>query len=115
MEWYLRVIREHYADFNGRARREEFWMFTLVNIVIAFVIGFVFGLMKMHWLSSIYSLAVLVPGIAVGARRLHDIGKSGWMLLIGFVPLVGLYLIYLLAQDSEPRTNRYGANPKAVI
>lgn len=115
MEWYLKVLKQHYADFNGRARRKEYWMFTLVNIIIAFVFGFVCGLIKLPALSMVYSLAVLVPGIAVTARRLHDIGKSGWFMLIAFIPLVGLYLIYVLTIEGDNGNNAYGPNPKAVL
>ena len=112
MEWYLKVLKGHHADFKGRARRKEFWMFTLVNIIVSMVFGFVCGLIHLPWLAYIYALAVWVPSIAVTARRLHDVGKSGWFMLISFIPLVGLYLIYVLAQDGEAGDNAYGPNPK---
>jgi uncharacterized membrane protein YhaH (DUF805 family) len=114
MEWYLKVLKGHYADFNGRARRKEYWMFTLVNVIVSFVLGFVCGLIHLPWLAYIYALAVMVPSIAVAARRLHDVGKSGWFMLISLIPLAGLYLIYVLAQDGEARDNAYGPNPKRV-
>lgn len=78
MAWYLKVLKGHYADINGCARREEYWMFTLVNIIVSFVLGFVGGLIHLPWLAYIYALAVMVPRIPVAARRLHDAGKSGW-------------------------------------
>lgn len=78
MNWYLTVIKEHYADFKSRARRREFWMFMLINWVIAVVLGIVGSLIHFTLLGSIYSLAVLVPTLSVGVRRLHDAGKSGW-------------------------------------
>ncbi|WP_445145146.1 DUF805 domain-containing protein [Dyella sp. Tek66A03] len=112
MEWYLKVLKGHYADFNGRARRKEYWMFTLVNVIVSFVLGLVCGLIHVPWLAYIYALAVMVPSIAVAARRLHDVGKSGWFMLISFIPLAGLYLIYVLAQDGEAGNNAYGPNPK---
>ena len=113
MEWYLKVLKGHYADFNGRARRKEYWMFTLVNIIVSFVLGFVCGLIHLPWLAYIYAFGVMVPAIAVAARRLHDVGKSGWFMLISLIPVVGgLYLIYVLAQDGEPGNNAYGPNPK---
>ncbi len=106
MEWYLKVVKDNYANFNGRARRKEYWMFVLFNMIISFVLGFVGGLIDFPYISSIYSLAVLVPSIAVGVRRMHDVGKSGWFLLIPF------YNLYLAVQDSEAGSNEYGANPK---
>lgn len=114
MEWYLKVIKEHYADFNGRARRKEYWMFVLFNFIISAVLQIVFGkLLGLNFIASLYGLAVLVPGIAVGVRRLHDIGKSGWWLLLALIPIVNFYLIYLLCVDSQPEANQWGANPKA--
>ena len=89
MNYYLDVLKNHYADFNGRARRKEYWMFTLGNLIVAVVIGVVAGLIKFPLLVSLYGLAVLVPGLAVCVRRLHDIGKSGWWVLIGLVPVIG--------------------------
>jgi len=115
MEWYLKVLKQHYADFNGRARRQEYWMFTLVNIIVAIVLA---ALTKVSGLFSIlytiYALGTLLPSLAVCARRLHDVGKSGWFMLLSLIPIVGLYLIYLLVQDSEPGTNQYGSNPKGA-
>ena len=115
MNWYLKVVKEHYADFKGRARRKEYWIFVLVNAVISIVLGMIGALIKMPWIGSIYGLIVLVPSLAVGVRRLHDIGKSGWMLLIGMIPIVGaLYLIYLFCQDGEKKANAWGPNPKTA-
>ncbi|MDE7005639.1 DUF805 domain-containing protein [uncultured Alistipes sp.] len=114
MNWYLTVIKEHYADFKGRARRKEFWMFMLINWVISMVLAIIGGLIHFTLLGSIYSLAVLVPTLGVGVRRLHDMGKSGWWYLIALVPIVGaIYLIYLWCQDSQAEANEWGANPKA--
>ncbi len=118
MEWYLKVLKEHYADFNGRARRKEFWMFALFNFIIAVVLSFIDGLLgltieSMGILYLVYSLAVLIPNIAVSVRRLHDIGKSGWMILIAFIPLIGaIWLLVLFVTDSKPGANEYGPNPK---
>lgn len=114
MNWYLTVIKEHYADFKGRARRKEFWMFMLINWVISMVLAIIGSLIHFTLLGSIYSLAVLVPTLGVGVRRLHDMGKSGWWYLIALVPIVGaIYLIYLWCQDSQAEANEWGANPKA--
>ena len=114
MNYYLDVLKNHYADFNGRARRKEYWMFTLGNLIVAVVIGVVAGLIKFPLLVSLYGLAVLVPGLAVCVRRLHDIGKSGWWVLIGLVPVIGgIWLLVLMCLDGEPNENQWGANPKA--
>jgi uncharacterized membrane protein YhaH (DUF805 family) len=105
MNYYLKVL-QNYATFNGRARRSEYWYFVLFNVIISFVLGFVGGMMGSTILSSIYSLAVLIPGIAVGVRRMHDVGKSGWFVLI---PVYGLILA---CTDGEAGENMYGPNPK---
>lgn len=114
MNYYLDVLKNHYADFNGRARRKEYWMFTLGNLIVAVVIGVVAGLIKFPLLVSLYGLAVVVPGLAVCVRRLHDIGKSGWWVFIGLVPVIGdIWLLVLMCLDGEPKENQWGANPKA--
>ncbi|HGE2348832.1 DUF805 domain-containing protein [Pseudomonas aeruginosa] len=116
MEWFLKCVKEHYFDFNGRARRKEYWMFTLVNIIISVALSVVLGLIseKLLPIANLYSLAVLLPALGVTARRLHDINKSGWWMLIALIPIVGLYLIYLLAKDSDAGQNQYGQNPKSI-
>jgi uncharacterized membrane protein YhaH (DUF805 family) len=113
MEEYLKVVRDNYANFEGRARRKEYWMFALINMVISLILTFGGRAIGAEWIGSLYSLAVLVPGIAVAVRRLHDIGKSGWWLLIALIPLVGaIWLIVLLATDGTKEDNEYGASPK---
>ena len=120
MDWYLKVLKQ-YADFNGRARRKEYWMFVLFNVIISIVLTFIDLAIGTStgtgsgMLGSLYSLAVLIPGIAVGVRRLHDIGKSGWMLLVVLIPLIGaIWLIVLFARDGDPGENEYGPNPKEI-
>lgn len=105
MKWYLKVLKQ-YADFNGRARRKEYWMFVLFNSIFAFLFGFICGLIGSPELSSIYSLAVLLPSIAVGVRRMHDVGKSGWFLLIP------IYNFILSVSNGENGENKYGPDPK---
>lgn len=106
--WYLEVMKK-YAVFTGRARRKEYWMFILVNFLIAVAIGVVEGIVGSGGLlSNLYSLAVLVPSIAAGVRRMHDSDRSGWWLLLPFVNLV------FLCQDSTPGNNRFGPNPKGI-
>lgn len=114
MNWYLKVVKEHYTDFKGRARRQEFWMFTLINAIIGVAIGLIGGLIGLGWLYYIYCLAVLIPGLAVFVRRLHDTGRSGWWIFIALIPLIGaIWLLVLTCTDSQPETNAWGANPKA--
>ena len=114
MEWYLKVLRQ-YADFTGRARRKEYWMFTLVNVIISAVLAILDTALTNGLLGLLYSLAMLLPSLGVGVRRLHDTGRSGWWLLIGIIPLIGwIVLIVFFATDGEPQPNTYGPNPKAV-
>ena len=113
-QYFVDVLRNKYADFNGRARRSEYWYFVLFNFLISTAVGVVTGLIGIDWLSYIYSVALLVPGIAVGVRRLHDIGKSGWWLLISFIPLIGgIWLIILMAKEGDHGNNAFGPDPKA--
>ncbi|MDD4871384.1 MAG: DUF805 domain-containing protein [Kiritimatiellae bacterium] len=115
MNWYLEVLKK-YAVFGGRARRTEYWMFVLFNMIIGFVLGFVEGLIGGPGvIGMIYCLAVLIPGIAVSVRRLHDTNRSGWWLLIALVPLVGvIVLLVFMATDSTPGDNQFGPNPKTA-
>lgn len=114
MDYYLTALKK-YAVFNGRARRKEYWYFVLFNFLISFVLGIIDGVLGLTadgsglgLLGGLYSLAVFIPGIAVGIRRLHDTGRSGWWLLIALVPLVGaIVLIIFLASGSEPGPNKY--------
>lgn len=121
MNWYLEVFRK-YAVFSGRARRKEYWYFLLINIVISLILSFIDGLtgiysadMGMGLFGGIYALAVLIPGAAVSVRRLHDTGRSGWWLLIVFVPLIGaIALLLLMLIKGKPGANQYGVNPKEI-
>ena len=125
MEWYIKVLKQ-YAEFEGRARRKEYWMFTLIHFLIIMALQTVMvmlggmnpessmGLVILSLL-SLYSLGVFIPSLAVAIRRLHDTGRSGWWLLIGFVPIIGaIVLIVFMVQDSQPGANQYGENPKGV-
>jgi len=107
MTWYLEALKK-YAVFSGRARRKEYWIFFLFNFIIAFILGFIEGFAGgTGILANIYNLAVIIPSIAVGVRRMHDTDRSGWWLLLPIVNIVFLVL------DSQPENNRFGANPKA--
>lgn len=102
-----------FADVKGRARRKEYWTFVLINFLISLVLGVIDGALGLNSsgvgvLGGLFSLASLVPGIAVGVRRLHDTGRSGWWLLIAFIPLVGaLILLYFFICGSQPEKNQY--------
>ncbi|MCX7549610.1 DUF805 domain-containing protein [Xanthomarina sp. F2636L] len=118
MNWYLKVLKEHYADFNGRARRKEYWMFVLVNLIISWslaLLDYAVGSGIFSIISTIYSLVIFVPSLAVAVRRLHDIGKSGWYYLLILLPIIGwIWLIVLFATDSQPGPNKWGNNPKEI-
>lgn len=115
MEWYLAALKQ-YAVFSGRARRREYWTFVLVNFIVVLVLtGVDSAVGTAGVLAGLFNLAMLVPGIAVGTRRLHDTDRSGWLLLIGLIPLVGaIVLIVFFVQDSQPGDNQYGPNPKVA-
>ena len=117
MESYVKVLRE-YATFSGRARRREYWMFLLVNIIVAVALSLIDGVLfdGAMLLSGLYWLAILVPSLAVGVRRLHDTGRSGWWLLISLVPVVGgLVLFVFTVLDGDPGPNAYGPSPKQTV
>ena len=120
MSWYIKVLKK-YAVFSGRAKREEFWMFVLFNLIFSLVASLIdlgigiltFTVFGWCLLSLIYSLAVLIPGLAVSVRRLHDVGKSGWYLLINLIPIAGpIWFLILACTDSQAGENQYGPNPK---
>ena len=131
MNWYLEVLKK-YAVFDGRARRKEYWFFILFNILISMALGFIdqwtdnivhetdLGSLSggnyigfLGVLSGIYSLGVMIPAMAVSVRRLHDTDRSGWWLLINFVPVIGAFVFfYFMVLESNPERNEYGASPK---
>ncbi len=122
MNWYLAVLK-NYAGFTGRARRKEYWMFVLFNLIFliaAMILDNVFGTtvegLPYGLFYFLYALAVLIPSLAVAVRRLHDIGKSGWMILVSLIPIAGsIWLLVLLVTDSNPGENEYGPNPKEGV
>ena len=121
MHWYLDVLKK-YAVFSGRARRKEYWFFTLFNIIASIVLALMDGAMGslsasggFGLLSGIYALAVFIPSLAVLIRRLHDTGRTGWWVLLCFIPLIGFIVILVfLVLDSDPDANEYGPNPKGA-
>ncbi len=121
MSWYIAVMKK-YAEFRGRARRREYWMFVLFNtifLVAAMILDrLIFGIPieNIGPLYGIYALVVIIPGLAVSVRRLHDTGRSGWYFFINFIPLIGaIWFLVIMCQDSAPGENRYGSNPKESI
>ncbi len=117
MDWYIKVVRDNYANFEGRARRKEYWMFVLINTIISFVLGFVDGIISgpEGWiLGVVYTLAVMIPSIAVSVRRFHDINKSGWWVLgLSLFVVVGwIWGLVLACQDSDIGDNSYGSSDK---
>jgi len=129
MKWYLEVLKK-YATFNGRARRSEFWFFMLFNMIFAIVamgidnvLGTTFKMgveglevpLPYGYIYLLYVLAVFIPGLAVAVRRLHDVGKSGWMYFIVLIPIIGsIWLLVLFFTDSQVGSNKWGENPKEV-
>jgi uncharacterized membrane protein YhaH (DUF805 family) len=115
MNWYLKVLKQ-YADFNGRARRKEYWIFVLINFIITLGLGVLdqslgttFGdYNEDGYLETFYSLAILLPYLAVTVRRMHDVGKSGWYMLIP------IYNFVLACSDGETKENKWGKNPKGI-
>ena len=120
MDWMLMPLRR-YAEFSGRSQRKEYWMFFLFQIIVVVVLGIIEGALGLTGmvagaygpLTALFWLAVLIPGIAVGIRRLHDTDRSGWWLLLAFVPIVGaIVLIVFFVTDGTRGPNRFGADPK---
>lgn len=122
MNWYLEALRK-YATFEGRARRKEYWFFILFNVLAVVVLGIIDVVLGtsskeagLGLLSGIYLLAVLLPALAVTVRRLHDTDRSGWWILIEFIPLIGgLVLLVFTLLDGTPGSNRFGPSPKGEV
>jgi uncharacterized membrane protein YhaH (DUF805 family) len=118
MNWFLAALKK-YAVFSGRARRSEYWYFALFYLLIYIALAVADNVMNagasFGLLSGIFSLAMLIPSLSVGVRRLHDTDRSGWWLLIALVPVLGaIALIAFAVQDSQPGENRFGLSPKAA-
>jgi uncharacterized membrane protein YhaH (DUF805 family) len=122
MDWMLMPFRR-FADFSGRSRRKEYWMFTLLNIIVGFVLGLIGGILGGSSeggsvigsaIIGLYVLAVIIPSIAVTVRRFHDQDKSGWFVLLAFIPFIGsLILLVFMCLEGTRGPNRFGDDPKA--
>jgi uncharacterized membrane protein YhaH (DUF805 family) len=115
MKWYLKVVRDNYANFNGRARRQEYWMFVLFHMIFTYggliVLGLIAAAIEspfIIFIVHIYLFAVMIPSLAVAVRRMHDVGKSGWYLLIP------IYSFILAITEGDKGTNQYGPDPKSA-
>jgi uncharacterized membrane protein YhaH (DUF805 family) len=123
MNWYFKVFKQ-YLDFSGRARRKEIWMFTFINFGVSIVLSILDGILGttttgdsdgIGFLYLVYWLLSIIPSLAVSVRRLHDIGKSGWWVLINMIPIVGpIWFLVLICMDSDDKPNQWGDNPKGV-
>jgi uncharacterized membrane protein YhaH (DUF805 family) len=121
MQWFIDVVKK-YAVFDGRARRKEYWMFVLFYAIIYIILGIIDGLIGTSannsfggLLAGLFGLAVLLPSIGVGIRRMHDTNRSGWWILISLIPCVGwIWFIVLAAQEGTVGDNQYGPDPKAA-
>ena len=129
MEWYLKVMRDNYANFNGRARRKEYWMYTLIlTVLLIALMAIMFSALSLSdetkietgpsgyltvLLLFVFLVVHFIPSLALTVRRLHDTGKSGWWYLIVFVPYLGNFVIFIFTLiDGDEGENKYGPNPK---
>ncbi len=113
MHWFIDPIKNHYFDFEGRATRQQFWMFFLIYLIVAIVIGVVESMVGLEdILTGLFGVALLLPYLGLAARRLHDIDKSGWWLLIGLVPIIGfIVLLVFYIKKGDAGENQYGPSP----
>jgi uncharacterized membrane protein YhaH (DUF805 family) len=123
--WFRKALSQ-WKDFSGRARRSEYWYFTLTVIIIyAVLLALIAGAatlgdvgkiiaLVLNIVYLVVALVLLVPSLAVSVRRLHDTGRSGWWLLLAFIPLAGLVILVFMCLDSQPETNKWGPSPKAL-
>ena len=117
MKWFNKVVFHNYANFKGRARRKEYWMFHLFYILFVVFLGFFADFVDdaFAFLVIIFILAMIMPVISVTARRLHDVGKSGWLQLITLIPFIGaIVLLVFVCKDSDSLENKYGTSPKLI-
>lgn len=115
MNWYLDVLKK-YMVFEGRARRKELWMFLLFHFIILAALMILENIIGTGGIiQMLYTLGVLLPCLSVGVRRLHDTGRSGWWILIGFIPIANFALIFFYVMEGTEGENAYGPNPKDSV
>ena len=124
MKWFNKVVFHNYANFKGRARRKEFFMFYLFYMFFVWLFHFLSNVSKQTGIADeaftlllgFFILAMIMPQLSVTARRLHDIGKSGWLTLIMLIPFIGsiVLLVFFVCKDSDPLENKYGTSPKLI-
>jgi uncharacterized membrane protein YhaH (DUF805 family) len=115
VHWYLQALRK-YADFSGRAQRAEYWIPVLINVIAAFALLFLDrAIGAKNILYGLFLLAWICPGIALGVRRLHDIGRSGWWMLINLIPVGAIVLLVFLALEGEAGANQFGPDPRSEL
>lgn len=120
IEWYKKVVFENYANFSGRARRSEYWYYLLANMIVLIIAAAIDNVAGINFAPIPYgpfyigyALLTIIPGIALAVRRLHDLGKSGWFLLVALIPLIGsVWLLVLFCTSGQEGTNEYGSDPK---
>ena len=112
-----RAIKQNYCNFSGRASRSEYWWYVLFTFILGIVIGIIFCWNQnvMNTVNGLVNLALLLPGLGLCVRRLHDIGKSGWWLFIALIPIIGwIILVVWYCKDSQMQPNEYGPVPNMV-
>ncbi|OCG72524.1 DUF805 domain-containing protein [Gilliamella sp. Occ4-3] len=116
MNWFIDCITKNYANFNGRARRTEYWMFILFATILTFIAIIIDKMIGSPLVVTIIlTLALILPNLAVTVRRLHDTSKSGWWVLLQLIPYIGGIIIFVFCVlDSTPGSNQYGENPKGL-
>ncbi|MBV9044821.1 MAG: DUF805 domain-containing protein [Alphaproteobacteria bacterium] len=116
MNWFMKVVTQHYFDFNGRARRAEFWWYILVYLIIGIILNVIQSMLHLGTiLSGLFSLALLLPSLGVQVRRLHDTNHSGWWWLIALTGVGIILLIIWWAQEGTKGPNTYGPDPKGAV
>jgi uncharacterized membrane protein YhaH (DUF805 family) len=121
MNYYIEVLRR-WNDFSGRSRRAEFWYFVLFNLIIPVILYFLifytntsYEIIRIiFWIYAVYCLVLIIPNLALLTRRMHDIGKSGWMIFINLIPIFGaIWFLLLLVRESDSGDNKYGKDRKS--
>ena len=119
MNYFIECITTKYADFSGRARRQEYWMFALFYVLLYIIISFVVSAFPESVASLVllaFVLGLFIPCLSALVRRLHDTGRSGWWVLLQIIPVIGPIVIFIFCVlDGEPTDNEYGPNPKATL